>query len=296
MAWRSILIANKAHASVKRGQLHLQREEGAVTVPLEDIAVVVFENRHITLTTALLSQLCAAGATILVCDGTHHPNGAMMPFLTHSRVSQIAAEQIQWSAPFKKRIWQKIVQQKIKNQAHLLDRVDPLTAKALQAMRGQVDSGDRKNREAQAARAYWPALMGKDFLRSGNDLTNAALNYGYAVVRACVARALVGAGLLPCFGLHHDNDLNNFNLADDLIEPFRPMVDAKVLSLRKDRDPDDPLTQADRLALVGMGAEQVLMDGEVMTLLNAAQITAESLVRALKAKDPTPLKMPEFVL
>ncbi len=294
MAWRTVIISSECRVSLKRSQLVVEREDDTLSVPVEDIAVCVLEHRGITVSTALLSSLCEAGAAIAVCNNRHLPNGLMLPLLTHSRQSQIAALQAGWSTPFKKRAWQNIVRAKIINQAHCLARRDPEKGKTIREMAKRVDSGDLKNREAHAARTYWPALMGKGFIRGAGDLPNSFLNYGYTVVRACVARSLVGAGLLPCFGLHHDNNLNGFNLADDLIEPFRPFVDDAIIGLAAHRDKKDDLNKEDRAALAQLPATQVLIEGELQTILNATQISAESLVRAIRNKDASALCLPEF--
>jgi len=296
MAWRTVVLTNEAHICLRRDQLYVERAEGAVSIPVEDIAIVLLENRAITLTSALLSRLCEVGAAIFVCDRCHLPNGLMMPFHAHSRVSQIANLQVQWGKPFKKRMWQRIIQHKIANQAFHLAKYDPKAAKPLKAIVNQVDSGDPKNREAYAARLYWSALMDSGFVRGGNDYTNAALNYGYTVVRACVARAVVSAGLLPCFGVHHNNDLNGFNLADDIIEPFRPFVDQVVMDMRKDREGDALLSKEDRAVLATLPARQVKIKEEVQTILNAAEVCTESFVRALREKNVKELVLPEFAL
>ncbi len=282
--------------SLNRGQLRVERDDETLSVPVEDIAVCVLEHRGVTVSAALLSSLCAAGAAVAVCDGRHMPNGLMLPFHTHSRQSQVAAIQAGWSAPFRKRAWQNIVRAKIANQAHCLTRRGVEQGGNLRKMVRLVESGDAKNREAQAARVYWPALMGKGFIRGAGDLPNAFLNYGYAVVRACVARSLVGAGLLPCFGLHHDNGLNGFNLADDVIEPFRPFVDDMTAGLTAGRDHAEDLGKEDRAALAELPAVQVLIGGELQTILNAAHVAAESLVRATRDKDTSALRLPEFAL
>jgi len=294
MAWRTVIIGSECRISLKRSQLSVERADGVVSVPVEDIAVCVLEHRGITITTAVLSALSDAGAAVAVCNNRHLPNGLMLPFHNHSRQSQIAALQISWSEPFRKRVWQKIIQTKIINQGHCLARHDPVQGKTITEMAKRVVSGDVKNREAHAARIYWPALMGKGFIRGANDLPNAFLNYGYTVIRACVARAVVGAGLLPCFGLHHNNDLNAFNLADDLIEPFRPFVDAVVIGLMSGREQQGDLTKSDRAVLAELPATQVLIGNELQTILNATERSAESLVRAIRQKETGELCLPEF--
>lgn len=198
--------------------------------------------------------------------------------------------------PFKKRCWQSIIRAKVGGQADVLEKYGVGdTAKALRAMRQHVTSGDEKNIEAQAAREYWQKLFGTEFRRHAVDTTNGALNYGYAIMRAAIARSLVGFGLLPAFGLHHDSDLNAFNLADDVIEIFRPFVDNQVKEMQLAGElSEKDLSKENRQKLAGILNTTCMLSGEVHTLINASDKVAERLVVAIEKKAPQEITYPEI--
>lgn len=296
MSWRVVLIQNRARLSLKNRQFHAVLEDDReVTVPIEDMGVLILESSQILLSSALLAELQAQNVPVLTCGSDHMPNGLMNSFHRHSRQGEIASLQVAASEPFRKRCWQKIVRAKIANQGACLDRAG-VARHPLKEIARQVDSGDTKNREAQAAREYFPLLFGPDFLRSAESGINSALNYGYAIVRACLGRACVAYGLLPCFGLHHKSTLNAFNLVDDLLEPFRPIVDKLVYDHLKTGRADDSLSKEDRAVLAMLPSHQVLVGAEVQTVVNAAEICAQSLSSAIRRKDPQQLVLPEFAV
>lgn len=253
-----MLIQQKASLSLANAQLKLVNDDGTHTVPVEDIACIVLDSPQVMLTSALLAFTQQHGVAVVTCDKFHHPNGILLPFHGHSRQTEVAFLQQQVSEAFNKRLWQRIIKQKITNQAVCLQLVNPAAINTLQAMARRVKSGDPDNIEAQAARYYWAKLFPDDATnrvkRGAEDLRNAALNYGYAIVRACVARALVAYGLLPCFGIHHRSTLNAYNLADDLLEVLRPFVDREVLTLvatiSPEQEDDSGLTKKHRQQLV----------------------------------------------
>ena len=221
MAWKGLHLSRPARLNTADGQIVVAQDDGEVRLPLEDIAYIVLDAPHATLTTTLLSACMEAGIAIVSTDARHTPNGLMLPFHRHHRQAGVANMQIALGEPFKKRAWQRVAVAKIDNQAAHLDRGGH-NGESLRAMSRLVGSGDPQNIEARAARAYWGALF-SDFVRDdASDLRNKLLNYGYAVLRAGIARSLVAYGLLPSIGLHHASVTNAFNLADDLIEPFRP--------------------------------------------------------------------------
>jgi CRISPR-associated protein Cas1 len=223
------------------------------------------------------------------------PNGLMLHFHAHSRQSRVAYIQQACTKALKKRLWQRVIQAKITNQAACLDNAGG-AAKHLFALVGQVKSGDLNNIEAQAARYYWTRLMGKNFRRGANDLTNAALNYGYAVIRAYVARSQVAYGLMPAFGLHHASELNAYNLTDDLIEVLRPFVDHHVFEMKKQAllEDGDSLSSACRQHLAGAGAWLCALEGEVYTLATICDKMAAGLVRAMEGNSPAFLPLVTF--
>jgi len=235
MGWRILQITKPCKLSVKNRQLVYEpADDTPLKLPLEDISVIIFENRQILLNSNLLSELSEYDIVLISSDNTHLPSGTFFPYHNHSRYSEIAWIQTESSEPLKKRLWQEIVKAKINNQAAVLEALNKDGYKKLYEIARQVQSGDVKNAEAYAANLYWKYLW-EDFNRSNDkDIRNSALNYGYAVIRGTMARSVVGSGLLPCFGVHHANKLNQFNLVDDLMEPFRPFLDYRVATMKWD--------------------------------------------------------------
>lgn len=233
MIKRTIEISREAaHLTVQLDQLILKRDGQVVgSVPCEDIGMVLVDHAGTTYTHAALTRLAAADAALVICGRDHLPTGILLPLSDHSQVVWRVKDQIAVARPVRKQLWRQIVQAKIRAQAAELPAGAARTR--LLTLAREVRSGDPQNSEAQAARAYWTAwLPDERFLRDPDGATpNALLNYGYAVVRAAVARALVAAGLLPALGLQHSNRSNAFCLADDLIEPLRPMVDRRARAL-----------------------------------------------------------------
>ena len=228
MAYRCLMIVNPARLSCKNEQLVIETE-AVRSAPIEDISAVVVESRQTTITTAALAALAQNGVVLYWCDEKHLPCGISLPFAQHSRQLGVLRKQMALTEPAKKRLWQQIVTAKIKNQAECLalcGKTDE--AKFLYSRAKAVTSGDKDNLEASAAAYYFPALFGAGYTRRSDDTRNAALNYAYAILRGYMARCLTVYGFLPYLGLHHDSELNQFNLADDLMEPFRPVADLYV--------------------------------------------------------------------
>lgn len=279
--------------------MKLQNEDGEFTLPIEDITALILESPQIALSSTLLAATQDYGVAVLTCDQTHMPNGVLLPFQPHSRQSRVSHIQISWTSSLKNRLWQRVMQSKIGNQAACLEAlIDKKTAKHLYSASSRVKSGDPDNIEAQAARYYWPKLMGKDFRRNGDGITNAALNYAYAVLRACVARSQVAYGLLPTFGIHHNNQLNAFNLTDDLMEVFRPFADELVWKMKQQGDFEENTTNLsvkNRQALANISNIQCKIDGQNHTIGNACDKMAASLVTAIEGQSPALLLLPEFI-
>jgi len=298
MSWRIILVANPCKLSVKDKQFLYEPVEGEkVSVPIEDISVVILETKYATLTSALLAALAESGAVLFSCAENHIPSGAFFPFHKHSRYSEIASLQKDWTEPFKKRVWQEIVKRKIANQAHALKLMASASHEKLELLSTRVQSGDSECHEALAARIYWESLF-DDFTREKEDWRNSCLNYGYAILRGAVARSIVSAGLLPCFGLNHANGLNSFNLADDLIEPFRPFVDVKAYNMFKTSECREKidLTPKDKQELVKVLTELCFIAGEKTSIINASDTLAFSLAGATRSKDYKEIKLPKFII
>lgn len=230
MAYRNLMIESEARLKILKEQL-LVITDKTHSVPIEDISSILLENRHSTITIATLSKLTQAGVTVYLCDEKHTPCAVMLPFAQNSRNYGMIKLQESISLPLKKQLWQQIVKRKILNQAQCA-LIAGLTEAAnyLQLLAKKVVSGDANNTEALAANYYFKALFGKSFSRGDeNDIRNAALDYGYAIIRGHIARLIASYGFLPMKGLHHKSELNAYNLADDFIEPFRPLVDLFVI-------------------------------------------------------------------
>ncbi len=219
------------YISLKRGFIVIHKEEQELgSVPLDDVGVLLLSAQSVTMSKNVLNALSERGCITVLCGQNYSPQSMVIPLLTHTYSTKIIKSQINSSEPLKKRIWQQIVIKKIKNQALCLKFCNkPEKVQLINKISTMVKSGDPDNREAYAARMYWPSIFGSDFIRDREkDDVNSFLNYGYAIMRASMVRAICTHGLLPALGIHHDNNLNQFCLADDLFEIYRPLVDCMV--------------------------------------------------------------------
>lgn len=277
MVWRSVVINRPARLRREHFSLVVEQEQAA-HVPFEDIAVIVLNHREITLTHPVLSACGEYGIGLYATGHNHQPNGVFLPFQQHSRATRMLRLQLALDKPTTKRAWAGVVQAKIRNQAACLRVFDGSATTRLDSLARRVRSGDTDNLEGQASAHYFPQLFGQGFVRSSGGWTNAALDYGYAVLRGACARALVAHGLLPSLGLFHSSEQNAFNLADDLIEPFRPLVDLHVATHRRPPE-DSELSPTDKAALVNLLHLDVLMPRGTMSVLAAVEHAAESIAR-----------------
>lgn len=290
MAYRNIVIENPAHISVRNRQLII-RTDSERSLPMEDISALLLENQRSTITTAALSQLGQCGCAVYMCDEKHLPCAVTIPFCQHSRSLGVISKQLSMTQPTQKRLWQEIVVAKITNQAKCLSlcqRED--VANQLLALSRAVRSGDSQNMEAVAAAKYFPALLGDGFSRGEENGYNSALNYGYAILRGAIARSLAVYGFLPSFGLHHHSELNPFNLADDCIEPFRPIVDLLVEAMM---NAEDTLSSKHKRMLLNVLNLEVLSGGQRHSVSYAIERMVQSLRRATDGK--TSLCLPELL-
>ena len=226
MGYRSIIVSSAVKITAKDGRLVITGESDG-NVPIEDIRTLLIENRLSIISIHALAELSENGVCVYICDEKHMPCAVLQPFGRYSRQEKRLHQQMEQSKPNIKRLWQDIVVAKIRNQARCL-KLCGIAKTPLAKLAKTVISGDEKNVEAHAAAVYFKTLFGDDFVRGEDNGINAALNYGYAIVRGYIARTLANCGFEPCIGLHHSSELNNFNLADDIIEPFRPLVDMFV--------------------------------------------------------------------
>lgn len=296
MAWRGLHISQPAKLKLHQGHIHIETQgEGdkIIALPLEDIAWIIFDTQQIHLSAALLAATAEAGIALICTDARHMPAGMLLSFHRHHAQASIAFLQKEMSAPLCKRLWQYLVQSKIINQGKVLSLIGDDYSAALYAMAERVKSGDTDNVEAQAARAYWQHYM-QGFRRHADDHINALLNYGYAIVRAAIARACVAHGLIPAFGIHHKSQTNAFNLVDDLIEPFRPFVDWLAYQ-RATTSPADRLTLEDRQYMAGILLENLIFDKQEVTLFTATEFIAANFVRAIENQSAALLNLPTFL-
>ena len=290
MVWRSVVINQPARLKREHFALLVEQEQAA-RVPFEDIAVIVLNHREITLTHPVLSACAEYGIST---GDNHQPNGVFLPFLQHSRATRMQRLQLSIDKPTAKRAWAIIVQSKIDNQARCMQLLAVSGADRLASYARRVRSGDTGNMEAQASAYYFPQLFGRSFHRSQEGWVNAALDYGYAVMRGACARALVAHGLLPSVGLFHSSEQNAFNLADDLIEPYRAIVDLHVAQ-NCPAETDGDLGPTDKVALVGLLNVDVAMPRGRMSVLSSIEQAAESLARLLDGGGEQALELPSLV-
>ncbi len=293
MVWRSVVISQPARLKREHFALLVEQEQAA-RVPFEDIAVIVLNNREITLTHPVLSACAEYGIGLYATGDNHQPSGVFLPFQSHSRTTRMLRLQLDLDKPTGKRAWALIVQAKISNQVFCMKTLNTGDHERLESYARRVRSGDTGNMEAQASAYYFRQILGQRFTRAQKGWTNAALDYGYAVMRGACARALVAHGLLPTIGIFHASEQNAFNLADDLIEPYRPIVDLHVAASRKSTDELD-LSPADKVALVGLLNVDVSMPRGVMNVLASVEQAAESLARMYDGGSEKALEMPRLI-
>ncbi len=280
------LSEGAARLRVENALLVVERDEAdRFTVPLDEVGVLVVSHPCVSFTQAVLAGLAGAGGAFVACDGRHMPVGMMLPLGGHHVQAERFAAQAAAPLPLKKRLWQQIVKAKIRAQGRLLERLRGGDDGLLRLAR-QVRSGDPQNVEARASQRYWAALFGnRPFARSRDaDDQNRHLNYGYAVLRAIVGRAICASGLHPSLGIHHHNRYDAFCLADDLMEPFRPLVDEAVARWVDKHGPSAPLDREAKAFLLAALTGRLTVEGERRTLFDAVSRAAASLAAAFEGK------------
>ncbi len=275
------------HLSAYRGFLKVSEGTTEIgRVALEDIDALILSGPQITLTKSLLARLAKQNSIIVVCGENWHPLSMTLPYSGHYESAGILQDQIQTSRPLQKRLWQQVVKAKLLNQQRVLHLAGarPEAVRELEIFGRRVRSGDPDNIEAQAARVYWPALMGSDFRRRRDGATeNAFLNYGYTILRAAMARAVCGTGLNPALGLHHRSRVNAFALVDDLMEPFRPLVDMLVRTRLLDKA--ESLGPPEKRLIAAILQEDMIGDHGHTPAVNGMARLAQSLSASLKKRE-----------
>lgn len=296
MIKKTLYFGNPAYLSLKNGQMVIKLPEvvanetvpesfktkNEVTKPVEDIGVVVIDNKQVTITSGLMEALLENNCALITCDSRSMPTGLMLPLNGNTTQNERFREQIEASQPLRKQLWQQTVQQKITNQARVLEMCTKAETRCMHVWAKDVRSGDTENMEGRAAVYYWKNLFGNipGFTRDRNGVCpNNLLNYGYAILRAVIARALVASGLLPTLGIHHHNRYNAYCLADDIMEPYRPYVDKVVLDIVQKYGSDVELTKEIKTQLLSIPIIDVYIGGRQSPLMIGASQTTASLYR-----------------
>lgn len=301
MIKKTLYFGNPAYLSLRNAQLVIKvpqveerkelpeetKKDFERTIPIEDIGVVMLDNKRITITTGVIEALVEANAAVITCDSKSMPTGLMLPLIGNTLQNERFRAQLDASVPLCKQLWQQTVKQKIANQEHVLRLYTSCQSGCMRKWVSDVRSGDPDNVEAKAAAYYWKNIFEDypNFVRSREgEPPNNLLNYGYAILRAVIARALVGSGLLPTLGIHHHNRYNAYCLADDIMEPYRPFVDELVLDILKTEDDISELTLDIKARLLNIPVINVTIDGKRSPLMIAAGQTTASLYKCFSGE------------
>ena len=297
MIKRTLYFGNPAYISMKMKQMVVrmpQKDDDDLpsggdivkTIPIEDLGVIILDNKQITITQGLLEELLENNCAVITCDSKRMPVGLMLPLSGNTIQNERFRSQIDSSLPLRKQLWQQTIEAKISNQAAVLKYVTGEEHKNMLKWSESVRSGDTDNMEARAAVYYWKTIFPENpyFIREHDaDGPNGLLNYGYAILRAIVARALVGSGLMPTLGIHHHNRYNAYCLADDIMEPYRPYVDKLVTEIL-DEDATGELNAKSKVRLLNIPVIEVIINGRRSPLMIAVSQTTSSLVKCFKGE------------
>lgn len=288
MIKRILSFSNPAYLSLKLGQIVYEAKDDSeknTTIPIEDVGVVILDGKQLTITSALMAALLDNNCAIITCDDRHMPVGLNMPLSGNSLQNERFREQLDASEPLKKQMWQQTVRAKILMQAQVLT-VEEVENGNMLAWAKDVRSGDPDNLEGRAAAYYWKTIFHDPHFVRGQegDPPNNLLNYGYAIIRALMARALVAAGLLPTLGIHHHNRYNAYCLADDIMEPYRPIVDLKVLDIMDQFGDISELTPDIKRELLSLSTKDVWIENHRSPMMIAMQTTANSVQKCFSGE------------
>jgi CRISPR-associated protein Cas1 len=293
MSWRILYIEENDHLSLYLDNVRIKKVNREVTIPLSDINTVMIDNQQTTLSASLINKCAEYNVSVITCDHKHLPQAIILPSSGHYRAAAIFREQLRWPEDTLTKLWQKIVQRKIINQANILQGAHKSMAvrDRLYKFATETQLADAGNCEGLAAKMYFRELFGADFSRDAESSVNAALNYGYSIFRSQIARALVAHGLNPHIGIFHRGPNNAFNLSDDIIEPFRPIVDRFAYETII---PGTIFSREHRLALIALPTKKVVFDGKRITLIFAITNTVQSLIASAESGDCGLLNFPDI--
>lgn len=301
MIKKTFYFGNPAYLSLQNGQMIIKlpevevnsslpdsfKQKSVISRPIEDIGLVVLDNTQITITSGLLEALLENKCSVITCDSKSMPVGLMLPLSGNTLQNERFREQLDASLPLKKQLWQQTIKSKIQNQHAVLENCLQDKFRCMQVWAEDVKSGDTDNMEARAAAFYWKTLFGhiSGFTRDKDGVCpNNLLNYGYAILRAVIARALVSSGLLPTLGIHHHNRYNAYCLADDIMEPYRPYVDNLVFRLVKEYGNSVELIKEIKAELLTIPTLDVIIGGKRSPLMIAASLTTSSLYKCFSGE------------
>lgn len=284
MSWRTVVISDVSKLDYQIGYLVVRGSE-TTRIHMQDIETIIIENTAVSLTAYLLSELVKNKVKVIFCDEKRNPSSELVGYYGSHDTSAKIREQIKWDNEKKSSIWTDIITEKIKNQAMLLKNLNKSECELLYQYINEIEFGDATNREGHAAKVYFNALFGKKFTRDEENSINAALNYGYSLLLSSFSRTVVANGYITQIGLFHDNTFNQFNLASDLMEPFRPLVDEKVYNMMP-----EVFEKEQKHILIQILQDEVQINGRKEYLTNAMQIYARSVFDSLNNSDPGKLR------
>ena len=279
MSWRIVVISKRAKLDYQLGYLVVRNEE-VTKIHLSEISTILIESTAATVTTSLLAELTKKKIKVIFCDEKRNPSSELVGYYGSHDTSNKIRKQIQWSRHSKEAIWTEIVTEKIRKQKELLKNMGKEEAGLLESYLQEIGWNDETNREGHAAKVYFNALFGMTFTRTADCPENAALNYGYSILLSAFAREIVASGYITQLGLFHDNMFNQFNLASDLMEPFRPLVDKCVLGMKLEQ-----FEHEEKIQLVNVLNNEVMIDGKTQYVNNAIKIYCKSVFDALNEND-----------
>lgn len=284
MSWRIVVISECAKLDYQMGFLVVRKKE-VTKIHLSEISLLLIESTAVSLTAALLCELMKQKIKVIFCDEKRNPSSELVPYYGAHDTSAKVRTQITWSTELKSAVWTEIVGEKIRKQAEHLDLRQHPESEMLLGYLSEIEFGDSTNREGHAAKVYFNALFGKSFTRSADNSINAALNYGYSIILSCFTREVVSNGYITQLGLFHDNMFNRFNLASDLMEPFRPLVDYQVVELLPEK-----FEHEEKIKLLELLNSEVVIAGRKETVNNAIKIYCRSIFDALNSNDLSLIK------
>lgn len=290
MSWRTVVIRNSAKLDYQLGYMVIRQAE-TVKIHIDEIELLLVESTAVSLTSALLSELTKKKVKVIFCDEKRNPSAELLPYYGSHDTSGKIRTQIGWNEAVKKSVWTEIVSEKIRKQALHLQKRGKQEAQLLLQYIQEMDYGDSNNREGHAAKVYFNALFGKRFTRTEENSINAALNYGYSLLLSLFNRVIVSSGYVTQIGLFHDNMFNQFNLASDMMEPFRVIVDEHIYDMQPDK-----FEHEEKLHVLEVLYKEVVISGRRETVSNAIKIYARSVFNAINENDVSLIKFYEYEL